>query len=135
MEKYGETLKKVLTFVLSIIIYFILYFIIIYFLSSNDYVINFILKINNYFLIEPKYLILDDVIIWRLPFIYLVNSIFLLFIFLFFNKILIIKNLALRKIKIYLVYISVFICFVLFLNYLKSFNDNKKIIDKYHMER
>jgi hypothetical protein len=90
MEKYGETLKKVLTFVLSIIIYFILYFIIIYFLSSNDYVINFILKINNYFLIEPKYLILDDVIIWRLPFIYLVNSIFLLFIFLFFNKILII---------------------------------------------
>lgn len=136
MKNYKFYLRPILLILISIIIYWSLFFLLITFTSSNESIISFVRKINRFIQPVPTFLLFEDVIKVTLPSIYLLNSFFCGLIVFISNKFSVKNNYEMFiKTRYYLIRISILMIFIFFINYIKSFSDNRKIISKYHEVR
>ena len=126
-------MSRIFKFLSLILIYFIIYYLLLTLTSSNDYLIKFAILFNSIFYEEPKYLLFNDLINWRLPSIYLINSFFCFFLILIVLVIPIFKKYKPIK-KIFIVLSIVFVVLHL-IYYLITFNEKHKIIEKYEIEK
>lgn len=125
--------KPVPSIFISIIIYCILFLILYAFSIKNESIIGYVNEISIYIQPRPNFLLIEHISKLILPLVFLLNSIFCGLIIFIFNKIFS-KNFPEKFIQIrnYLIRISILVLFVFFINYIKSFSDNRKIINKYH---
>jgi len=128
--------RPILLILISIIIYCSLFFFLYLFLILNENIFSFVNKINIFIQPRPNFLLIEDVLNIILPTVFILDSIFCGLIVFILNKVFV-KNIPeiFKQIKYYMIRISILVIFVFFINYIKSFTDNRKIINKYHEVR
>jgi hypothetical protein len=126
-------MKKTIIILSSFVFYCLVFYLTMITISSNDLIIGFLRYVNNLIIPIPQYLSIGDSIKSILPSIYFINSLFCLLFFLISYKL--ISANRLKRLKLCLVKISLFVFFILLINYLFSFHTNNQIYNSYQEEK